>query len=198
MIFFLQEDDKIIDLVNKYGLTKWSHCNVFLLIVLSLYGLLKCIFPLCANTLVTILCWCIAGQLPELPTADPGMFPNMLPNMFNLSALGQVTTVLLLWFSVASTQIMDSPFFRHNATRFTLICSLFGDGRINPPVIYHASFFHLLCSHCHDTAGMLDFLFCAWDFSCSVMHMSDHSFLRLLGMLGVFTSVDFLQSLMNR
>ena len=29
MIFFLQEDDKIIDLVNKYGLTNWSHCKVF-------------------------------------------------------------------------------------------------------------------------------------------------------------------------
>ena len=84
--------------------------------------------PMCkVNTLVTILCWCIAGQLPELPAADPGMFPNMLPNMFNLSALGQVTTVLLLWFSVASTQIMDSPLCHHNATRFTLICSLFGD-----------------------------------------------------------------------
>lgn len=65
--------------------------------------------------------------------------PNMLPNMFNLSALGQVTTMLLLWFSVASIQIMDSPFCHHNATRFTLICSLFGDGRMNPPVIYHAS-----------------------------------------------------------
>uniref|UniRef100_M8BBZ5 Uncharacterized protein n=1 Tax=Aegilops tauschii TaxID=37682 RepID=M8BBZ5_AEGTA len=47
-----EEDEKIIDLVNKYGLTKWSHC-----------------------------------QLPELPAADPRMFPNM----FNLSALGQVT-----------------------------------------------------------------------------------------------------------
>ena len=27
MIFFLQEDDKIIDLVSKYGPTKWSHCK---------------------------------------------------------------------------------------------------------------------------------------------------------------------------
>ena len=45
--------------------------------------------PMCkVNTLVTILCRCIAGQLPELPAADPGMFPNMLPNMLNLSALG--------------------------------------------------------------------------------------------------------------
>uniref|UniRef100_A0A452XB41 UBC core domain-containing protein n=2 Tax=Aegilops tauschii subsp. strangulata TaxID=200361 RepID=A0A452XB41_AEGTS len=26
-IFFLQEDDKIIDLVRKYGPTKWSHCK---------------------------------------------------------------------------------------------------------------------------------------------------------------------------
>ncbi|XP_073359325.1 splicing factor U2af large subunit A [Aegilops tauschii subsp. strangulata] len=31
----------------------------------------------------------LQGQLPELPAADPGMFPNMLPNTFNLSALGQ-------------------------------------------------------------------------------------------------------------
>ena len=48
------------------------------------------------NTMLNILCLCIAGQLPELLAADPGMFPNMLPNMFNLSALGQVITVLLL------------------------------------------------------------------------------------------------------
>ena len=96
--------------------------------------------PMCkVNRLVRILCWCIAGQLPELPVDDPGMFTNMLPNMFNLSALGQVITVLLLWFSVASAQIMDSPFCHHSATRFTLICSLFDDGRMNPPVIYYTS-----------------------------------------------------------
>ena len=28
MIFFLQEDDKIIDLVNNYGPPEWSHCKV--------------------------------------------------------------------------------------------------------------------------------------------------------------------------
>ena len=144
MIFFLQEDDKIIDLVNNYGPPEWSHCKVgkqcrerysFDCFIFIWFAEMH-FPPMCkVNTLVTILCWWIAGQLPELPAADPGMFPNM----FNLSALGQVTTVLLLWFSVASTQIMDSPFCHHNATRFTLICSLFGDGRMNPPVIYYAS-----------------------------------------------------------
>ncbi|KAM3207130.1 hypothetical protein ACQJBY_062376 [Aegilops geniculata] len=36
-----EEDDKIIDLVNKYGLTKWSHCKVsyqnFLLLILGCF-----------------------------------------------------------------------------------------------------------------------------------------------------------------
>ncbi|XP_073364754.1 uncharacterized protein [Aegilops tauschii subsp. strangulata] len=36
-----EEDDRIIDLVNKYGLTKWSHCKVsyqnFLLLILGCF-----------------------------------------------------------------------------------------------------------------------------------------------------------------
>ena len=56
MIFFLQEDDKIIDLVNKYGLTKCLQgicfdCFIFIWFV-EMH-----LTPMCkVNTLVTILC----------------------------------------------------------------------------------------------------------------------------------------------
>ncbi|XBJ23142.1 hypothetical protein VPH35_001386 [Triticum aestivum] len=72
-----KEVDKIIDLVNKYGLT-------------------KCLQGICFDCFIFI--WFVEMHLTPMCKvsyqnfpADPGMFLNMLPNMFNLSALGQVT-----------------------------------------------------------------------------------------------------------